>query len=66
VEVHRRVLAAQQPVLEPVGLAHAQYVAKRLELRNVRVLVCRVGDDDFAVRRRWLAHRRREDFFFVH
>ena len=50
VQVHRRgVVPPQHPVLEPVRLANAEDVPRRLQLRDVRLLVGRVGDDEVDV-----------------
>ena len=48
-QVHGRLLSAQQPVLVPVGLPDPEDVPDRLELRHVRALVGRVGDDEVDV-----------------
>src|SRR3954464_4423592 len=44
VEADARIHSLEQPVLEPVGLADAQDVPGRLEWRDIRALVRRVGD----------------------
>ena len=49
VEVHLRVGSLEHPVLEPVGLADAEDVARGLERRHVRRLVGRVGHDEHDV-----------------
>src|SRR6266571_2372266 len=57
-QVHGWFGAAKHPVLEPVRLANAENVTHRLKLRDVRLLVRRVGDDEVDVDER-LCHQAR-------
>src|SRR5437867_1803587 len=49
VQVHGWLGASKHPVLEPVRFANAENVTHRLKLRDVRLLVGRVGDDEVDV-----------------
>src|SRR4029077_3163870 len=45
-EVHCRVRAAEEPVLEPIGFADSQGVAATLQLGTIAVFVCRIRHDE--------------------